>query len=557
MLHRISSMKPESELDSHIDHFAAQVALTFEPQLFDKESAQSKAIEILEVEGKRLKSAFEFGIVTSDKNWSTIIKSIALKEDEAMLVSSSRHIITITRKNGEYVVYDPEYNEGFKTFPTEQSLIRELHYNVFHEAGKFGLVTASLGMGRSLSPITEGLGKKTALGMEVKVIRHPSDERIPREFPDINELYRTYLLPNQTASIGGFDEIDNLRFAINFDNNEVLQQLFEKGFKDKAPFGSAIKAIILNSTNVLGHLLEKIPKKDDGKLISLFEIALRFGHKRAFDKLLEDPRCRAYFDSQPLEKNADRFFYNAAIGGNVELLKQLIEICKKEPSSFSDTKIVEKILRRHHSFHGERDTILAAIYGTTRNTLPIPDRSVDFPIRDRSIDCVELLLDMVGSELDEARLVSYLHAAVKTNQPCMVDLFINKIKTTDTISEENKQKIFQTYTMNINSVERTDLSILRKLKECGVQFSKNAEYIFDKKESRAVGYLLPIGIMLNKFTDFVKETLLQQSEVKTSIKKYQGFKKTYTEVKETLAQNPGNDATVEQADETTPLIQKS
>lgn len=544
MLDRIASMKPTSELDSQVDHFAAQVALTFAPQFFDKESSQRDAIEILKVEGKSLKSAFEVGLVTSDKNWCTIIKSIALQEDEAMLVGSPRHIITITRKNGEYVVYDPNYDSGVKTFPNEETLMRELHYNVFHEANsKLATFADVLGVGKKLSPVTEVLGKKPTSAMRVQVIRHPSNAEVPREFPDIKELYDRYLTPNEVARFGFHPEITNLEMAISHDSKEAVEQLFAKGFKDKFPLRSALLAITENKTNVIGPLLEKMPEIDSRTLNTLFFMAMRSGHKKAFDELLKDPRCRAYYDNRPSINPADLFY--AAKGGNAELIRQIIELYKAEPRFLSDEHISEIILMPHMGINWtERkwDSILAAIHGEAS------------AVRDRSIDCVELLLNKAGAYLDEARLVRYLHAAVNTNQPHMVDLLINKIKTTDTISDENKQKIFHAYTMNLGSVERTDISILRALKDCGVPFSKNADYIFDKKESRATGYLLPMGIMLNKFTDYVKERFFPDSDLKTSIKKYQEFKSTFTGVKATTSGNQGNDTSAEQVDETTPLL---
>ena len=47
-----------------------------------------------------------------------------------MLVNSINHTIAVSRKNGQYIVYDPNYLLGFYSIKSERALIRELHKNV-------------------------------------------------------------------------------------------------------------------------------------------------------------------------------------------------------------------------------------------------------------------------------------------------------------------------------------------------------------------------------------------------------------------------------------------
>ncbi|MBA2656765.1 MAG: hypothetical protein H0U70_07235 [Tatlockia sp.] len=74
--------------------------------------------------------------------------------------------------------------------------------------------------------------------------------------------------------------------------------------------------------------------------------------------------------------------------------------------------------------------------------------------------------------------------------------------------------------MSPSLVERTDIFILHNLKSNSVHFSDTAQAVIERKENRSIGFLLPIGIMLNKFTDFINESLLQLDEVQENIKNF-------------------------------------
>ena len=449
MLRRIAQMPQDAELDSEVNHFATEIVLSFSPQLFDKKSNQYKSIEALQIDGKGLKSSFDLGLVTSDQNWGEIVKGLALRGDEALIVRSDDHTITMTKNNEGYVVYDPNYKSGFKAFSTEQQLISELHRNVF----KF---------------------RRGQLGMSFHVIRHPSNDT-PREFPDVNALYKKYLMPNQAVKDFG-KKVDSLHFAINLDSSEAIDELFKNGFKDKEPLKSAIKAIVHNSTKSLSNLLLRMPGNDKRELMQLFVSALFIGRKESFDELLKNDKCATYLN--------------------------------------------EHLLLKKNS----QNIIKIPWYGVN---------AIDMSIRGGSVACVKLLLE----QLDKAdmkpsgeQLLTYLHQSIKQNKPHLVEIFIDKIQKT--ISQDDQKYLFQSINMNLNAVERTDLSILRMLKTVGVQFSRNAESMINNKEQRPNGYLLSIGIMLYRFTDFIKECLPRHDEARDSIEKFHEFKSKATQSRE-------------------------
>ncbi|HAU1183821.1 TPA: hypothetical protein JBI17_13935 [Legionella pneumophila] len=123
-----------------VNDFVWKVVASHMTSGHDKELNQLNSFKTLSINNQPLKSVFDLPLVTSDKNWEEILKSLNLKEDEVMLVRSVTHAISITRKDNEYHVYDPNYEEGAKSFSSEQEVIKELHERVFHyKEGDMGL----------------------------------------------------------------------------------------------------------------------------------------------------------------------------------------------------------------------------------------------------------------------------------------------------------------------------------------------------------------------------------------------------------------------------------
>ncbi|CEG57264.1 hypothetical protein [Legionella fallonii] len=511
-LSQIATMTTRAELDSHINHFVTEIVLSFLPQQFNKELSQSQSIETLQIDGKKLSSSFDFGMVTSDKKWISILQELQLRENEALIVRSLNHAITITKEKDGYKVYDPNYQSGFRIFPDEKSLIHELHHNVFRYTGQLAQITDPLGITQELSSITAPLGLNGPLGMGIQVIRHPSLIDTPREFPDVNVLYNQFLDPNQIAQSGN-RRVSNSLFVIEADNVDALNLMYKKGF-DGDPIDLICTACGLNKTKTLAMLLDKVTTADDSKLGIPFLAALGCGHEEAFNVLLSNSKFKTCFENSIiLEKNALKNIKMAAVGGNEVLLERMISSYKSigKPTPLTDVQIAEKILT--YSPEDKGDVIKSAMdSGSTA--------------------CVNLLLkqlDKTQYKCDEKQLLTYLTQAIKSNQPHMVNLFVDKIKKE--MNQESQHKIFKAIEMSTTAVEKTDLSILRQLKESGVTFSKTAEGVINQKEQRPVGLLLKMGIMLHQFTDFIKETIFQSNEVQNNIRNFMKAKNSVTELK--------------------------
>ena len=93
-----------------INQFVLDILLSFEP--FNKQLTQHNSMEELSINQKPLKSSFNFSITTSEKNWGEIIKQIDIKDNEVVKVVSTKHAVTLSKENGRYKIYDPNYKDG-------------------------------------------------------------------------------------------------------------------------------------------------------------------------------------------------------------------------------------------------------------------------------------------------------------------------------------------------------------------------------------------------------------------------------------------------------------
>ncbi len=449
---------------------------------------------MLQIDNQSLIKSYEIGLVTRDDNWISILHEIALKEDgEAMLVKSVNHVITINKKNGAYIIYDPNYEQVFKKFNSEKELLDELH-NVFHIEG--------------------------FLGLTLQIVRHPSQENNTRSFPDASKLYQQHMAP-KIISRSGWISIDNMELARGLNNFEMIKSIYTQEINKQRSFNAAGYAISCNRPQMLQFILEQISDKDKIDFIGLFQASCSYGTLDTFNELLKNERAKNLFLKQiTKEKCFCDFMMGAVQSNDIDLLDKIITFYQinDEPESCSDKKIVETLFNNHRLSLDEplhTNMLIAPSGDIIRNA-----------IMRNATNCLTFLLKKItvsDYNLTEKQMLTYLSQAIKTNHPHMVNLLIDEIKAT--IPEEIQKKLFQSIKMNIKSVEQTDISILRQLKSCGVPFSTMALAVIDIKESRPIRVLLPIGIMLNKFTDFIKEQII------SSIEQMQKFKNEIIQTK--------------------------
>ncbi|GGI92472.1 YopT-type cysteine protease domain-containing protein [Legionella impletisoli] len=453
MLGYIAGKEISSEMEIQVNHFVNEVILSFIPEKYDKKLNQSNAIKALAIDNKSLKSSFDLALVTSDDNWANIFTSLSLRENEVMRVASINHTVAVAKKEGQYIVYDPNYSSGFKTFANEKQLVQELHKNVFEY-------------------------NRGPLGLEVSVICHPDSPA--RDFPKLKEIYHAYLTHENITQVAKTDgkKFDTLQRSAILNDAAAISELLSIGAKDDN-YQAAAEAVMSNNPDTLRVLLENI--KEPNVINGLFVAALEHGRSETFDELLQHSFSRTVIENAAkMNLNKSWLINKAAEGGNVEVLQKTIQLCQ---TNLGTEDLLSPFILEKQPME---DAICAAIRGG-------------------DVKSVELLMEHLEKEGfdDPIRNVQYLTLAIRENQPYMVALLLKKIPS----------EFVQTISMTASATEKTDLFIIHQLQKHDVNFSTTAKAIIDKKEHRPVGIILSIGIMLNKFSDFCKEKLLNKAGV--------------------------------------------
>lgn len=456
MLTYVAGKKIEADRENDVDQFIMEVILSHGINLFDKELAQRDGFKSITIDGEPLEPLFKMGMVTNDKNWVDIFKSIALQENEAMIIRSISHAVSVSRSGASYIVYDPNYSTGVKEYPNEKALINELHQNVF-------LYTGDL------------------VGMNIDIVRQKSHS-VGREFPAVDTLYDRYVKKENINSCAteSFNNksITNLNMAASINDPAAVKKLIELGATNEQDLATII-SVHQKNLDTLKILIEKYPPDKDA-IRALFRTAIHSGSLNTFNILNEKyPEVIPHiWESISAINDSDRTLCIAAHSSNVSLL--------------------EEIIRLTPSTKNYAGAISTAINGGSN-------------------ECVTLLLKQL--KLSEENKLYYLLEAIEKNHPTIVSTF-----TAITSAEYLK-----TINMTTTAVEKTNLSILRDLKEKGVTFSATAEGVIARKEKRPIGWVLSAGILLSKFTDFCKEILYADQE-KYKIEQFYSYK-------ERLAQN--------------------
>lgn len=460
MLKLIVSTNPRAELHSQINAFVSELMLGFLPQRFDKSLNQPNAVKTLTVNGKQLNPAWRIAAATDDANWAGIIKQLNLRSKEVLMIGSINHTVAVEKlPSGSYSLYDPNYPNGSKLFANEAALIDELHHQVFaYQPG--------------------------ALGMEVSIIPNPDNPK--RDLPNPVTLLQQFLPKdqlNQAASITKTDQYNTLQFCARTANADVIDYLLKNGAKTNPPYQALAIAIMQNNTEAIPTLLDHFSTQlTDIKKQKFLLLALEEGRQSAFNQLLQDRSFCEVFNHQCLQEPHVGQILGAALrGGDPELFDQVFQaFCEK--SKLSTTK---------------------------PNFLPQALSTCGMPllltaVQSLNTSCLERLYNHMKklsiSITPEQNLQLLIHA-IRLNHPRMVSFLADKVPT----------EAVQALQLSTRTLEKTDLAILNTLKDHGMPFNNIATAILQQKENQGISLTLKIGIALRKFTEFIKEHVLKET----------------------------------------------
>lgn len=385
-----------------------------------------------------------------------LIKKIKLQEkNEVILVSTPDHAMGIRKERDKYYLYDPSSIRNEIECDNEAALVRYLSF---------------------------WYGGNKGLALNIRVINNP--HITPRiDFPSLNEFSGEL---DHSIKIDG-KHYNNLSFFAENSNSEEGMNLIisDANWSNEEYVDAAEKAVIYNNHESLKALLPALDLKD---LPNLVFLALVNGRQQSYQTLRQSPFFSEAFNNIfKNEKMINSLLAAAANGGNPELLN----IFFNELSEFKSQNIITKDVYFEQDVNIQMDMIQHAI-------------------RSDNPDCVRILLSKISSTIEiplHAKL-SYLTDAIKRNNPSIVNVLFKELN----ITGEHLSRI----NIPIGNFEKTDTYLLQILKNKGMEFSEYQEKIFEHKiQHKPIGIILAIGIVLQKFTDFVlgKELSIEKEEM--------------------------------------------
>ncbi|ANN96078.1 TPA: YopT-type cysteine protease domain-containing protein [Legionella pneumophila] len=551
-----------------VNDFVWKVVASHMTSGHDKELNQLNSFKTLSINNKPLKSVFDLPLVTSDKNWENILESLNLKEDEVMLVRSINHAISITRKGNQYHVYDPNYEEGVKSFSSEQEVIKELHERVFHyNKGNMGLTLSIITTGdkeprqdlpKPVDIYDQYLNKENVNSLATITVEHPlgGPWDLTKKTIDLASECGDENLINKLIELHQFDfnnmPIEQASQAVQYNNvraaellvNDMIRILskqdpvaqdefsdipaeelpaeFLKQFEEipDAPEGDEIKEAEVQNPKVV---MPPSEKKIKDLLYPLILKAASYGRKEVFDTLCEMWNKNAGdFDKEDLKN----FILLAAKGGNSVLLQELIDKYYESNMTLYDKDIQGKVDGIIHELISKGSPDSAVCIEVLLNTLSKEGKSIDdrqradYISRAFEANKPHMIERFIKGISDEKRL-EFLIRAIKKDQPHMVELFIKDLP----------KGLLNTISLSLPAIEKMNGETLKILEKNGMKFTEMEKAIIAKKSHQPVGLLLSIGVALAKFTDFCKEVLFKNESVTYDKNKFQAFKSQLNSIK--------------------------
>lgn len=473
MLDRISNLKNMSA-DIEITHFANDILVAFAPNLFDSSKEQKDAVSNFKIAGKPLKTSLKVNMITSDIGWTSTFDAINLQKDEVMLLGSPTHAWSVSRLPDEqgYRLADPNDPQGYVDYQDSTALVGAIH------------------------TIASTYGWQGDLGLDLEIVRHPKASPRSPPLPSAKQIYNAFMdLQSQFADKAGLQEWDQLKYLCRSDNTDGIEVLFQTSNPkptDKELIKGLALAVSYNSSKTIKFFLDN-PSPYLQQVMqtqqtseSFFNAAIKDGKYGSFQALAQHALTHPYYLSMLTQKNATALIHNAATGGSLEILQKLISDFTQNATPPLPLSELAKTIKS--KIKGE-DAIEAAIGKKgecgTSNT-----------------QCISQLLDILqktNKMPDDLTLQHYLLKAIETNQPHLVKLFCDTIKT---LPSKHQELLFKSISLTPTTARKTDYSVLKELEKASIDLS-GVRGVMKEKAGNATGVLDSIGDKLCKFNNWL------------------------------------------------------
>lgn len=495
-----------------INHFIAQVVLAFDPGDFDKTYRQHNAYKTVMVDSRPLQTDFILPLITTREHWAGIFKSLDLQPGEVGLLSSPNHTISLHREKGKYVVYDPNYYEGKKTFKSEAALVKELTKNVFHFED--GTMIMTLNILQKEGYVPNATARPSPLDiLKNELLKNPDARNAETHFND--------------------HAITQIDYAALTDNKAILELLLQPkdDLSEEELDRIGGRAILNDNADNLSVLLDKsqeVTEKNLNVMEHWITFALSFGSKQCFDKLIKNPVGKIAMEKLINDFPRELLVF-AAKGGNPDLLTSmttmqqskegfLIHLHKDDSpelilhprtpidslhdnSSISASEDSPNLLSGKPSYAIHPVNILHCNYKKENVITAIIDQG--------SVECLDIALKKLKEEnlpLGNDEMKEYLLMAIRRNNPYIVTRLVEQ-------HPQEMKDILSKVTMSIKLAHKTDLSILRLLQDNNARLSPAVINVIKEKESHSLSFITILGIKLASFTEFIKQTMGLQKDL--------------------------------------------
>ncbi|KTD59310.1 ankyrin repeat-containing protein [Legionella santicrucis] len=410
--------------------------------------SQSNSHEQLQVNGQNLGSVFQIGLKTNLDNWAQIVRDINLRDNEVMRVSTLQHTIAIARdESGGYKVYDPNNSKINQKFDNEREMVQWLSKEAFN----FSLVSSG------------------TLDMNISVISHEPSP-IDRNFPSKNDLLDQYLTPEQKkidSKLGG-----GLHFAMKFDDAEAAEYILNDSGLNLTHLGDdevrciALCAIVRDSANALGELIDILENEKKDILDAAFRYALSSGSARCIGRFLENDHIQRLYNNC-IELNYAETAKRVFQGMNEQLIDKVVnDVLEKRGQEVFTPQLVAELIKISIEKQNSHAISLLA------------KKIANFDQIISSNDCLE-----------------FLKVAIENNDPLMVRALITNLNI--------KEEKLNCLNMGLSVINKYNVEIFTTLQEKGYEFTPQAAELIESKKTQGIGILKSLGIALIRFSEFL------------------------------------------------------
>lgn len=462
------------ESDKEIFNFLTELFAVHNPREDNRHHVTyAESYEQFFIEDKPIQSLYKLGLVATPKAWADIFTQLDLQDDEVMLVGSTRHAISIIKRGDEYKIYDPNNSELYKTFK-ENELEGLMGY---------------------LRDTTFRYQDAERLGLSINIISHHEKDLKLRGFPQQSKLCEAHFSKENDAVAykkDGYEET-SLIFAARVGDLESIKWLLNQNPDKKVIMEAAILTIQYGNPKALSPILKALKQRGftPADKVELLRNAVSFGGIEMLETLLQNPSLQETYQGL-LQRMPEEYLSLSLKGGNPKVIQRVLEgiFQYHEP---------EDILKRLWApMKLEEDLFFQAIQSQNHEGL-------------RAL-CGELKKHSSGQALVEGlkKNPKYLAQAIKNNNPEMVRCLLEEFGY-DPNSPEEKALINE-ISLRLSAIKKTDITLLKALRDYGMEFSTAAHHLIEKKDRSKIGVLGHFSIAFMRFSEFLSRHLLGKTE---------------------------------------------